>query len=429
VPLLDVAGAAPFAAIAALAVFTLDDGPVFELFARPGEHRDRRLYGLIGFALAAGALALLSATATMPVSVGVGAILLVAYGSLAATLARRYSGRPVAVAGAYAVGGALACAAGQVVAVSLDRGEVSGALPEVAFLAAAGGAFAALLRTLLFEADDPPVMLATGLWLWLLSVLTVDLTAEGVAVAVGVTVAVGYLSVALDTASVSGMLTGVTMGLVTIVLGGIGWFAVLIGFFGIGGLATKFRYERKLDQGVAQENEGARSTANVLANGAVGLVAVLAYAAADTGWYVESLGGPAAAGWRTLFAFAFLGSLATATSDTLASEVGGAYDNVRLVTTLRPVDPGTDGGITWQGELAGLFGAATVGGIALALFDAVGPAGAAVVVLAGFVGMTIDSVLGATVEGRLVGNGGVNLAATLAGALVAAAGTVPLGLV
>jgi uncharacterized protein (TIGR00297 family) len=275
------------------------------------------------------------------------------------------------------------------------------------------------------------VMVATGLWLWLLSALSTGLAVdgvEGVGVAIGLTVVVGYLSVALETASVSGMLTGASMSLVTIVLGGIEWFAVLIGFFGIGGLATKFRYEEKLDQGVAQENEGARSTANVLANAAVGLVAVLAYAAAGAGWGIDGVFGVGLPEWRTAFTFAFLGSLATATSDTLASEVGGAYEEARLVTTLERVEPGTDGGVTWQGELAGVAGAAVVGGIALVLFDSVDPLGGGLVVLAGFLGMTVDSVLGATVEGEFLGNGGVNLVATLAGALVAAGGVAVVGL-
>jgi uncharacterized protein (TIGR00297 family) len=428
VPLLEEAAAAPFAAIAVLAAFSLDDGPVFELFARPGERRDRRLYGLIGFALSASVLALLAATSAMPASVGVGAILLVGYGNLSAQAVRgRFSG-PAVGAAAYVLGGGAAAFLGQAAARRFDGQAVLAVAPELVFLAATGAVLGALLRTLLFESDDPHVMLSTGLWLWLASELVAGPTATTVALALALPVAFGYLSYALDTASVSGMLTGVWIGMVTVVLGGIGWFAVLIAFFGIGGLSTKFRYDRKLERGVAEDNEGARSTANVFANAAVGLVAVLGYAAVDTTWRLGEVVVPAAPVAPGVFVFAFAGSLATAMSDTLSSEIGGAYDDVRLITTLRPVEPGTDGGVTWQGELAGVAGAATVAGAAYLLFDAVGPAGLGVVALAGVVGMTVDSLLGATVEGRLVGNGAVNLAATLTGALVAAAAAVALGI-
>jgi len=55
--------------------------------------------------------------------------------------------------------------------------------------------------------------------------------------------------------------------------------------------------------------------------------------------------------------------------------------------------------------------------------------GAVVIGLGGAVGMTVDSVLGAAVEGRLLGNAGVNFTATLAGALAAAGIAVAAGLV
>ena len=58
----------------------------------------------------------------------------------------------------------------------------------------------------------------------------------------------------------------------------------------------------------------------------------------------------------------------------------------------------------------------TVAGIAFVAFEAVGPLGAACIVVASAVGMTVDSLLGATIEGRVTGNQGVNFLATLAAA-------------
>jgi uncharacterized protein (TIGR00297 family) len=213
------------------------------------------------------------------------------------------------------------------------------------------------------------------------------------------------------------MLTGVLLALLTIVLGGYPWFAVLISFFALGGLSTKFRYEQKRENGVAEANEGARGGGNVLGNAAVALVAVLAFAART---HLPVDGG--------VFLFAFAGSIATAMSDTLSSEIGGVFDEPRLITTLERVEPGTDGGVTWQGEVAGATGAVIVAIIAVALFDAVGVAGGVVVALSGVGGMTVDSVLGATVEGETVGNQTVNFLATFSGAVLGAVLALLVGL-
>jgi uncharacterized protein (TIGR00297 family) len=179
-------------------------------------------------------------------------------------------------------------------------------------------------------------------------------------------------------------------------------------FFAIGALSTKFRYDEKLARGVAEENEGARGTSNVFGNAAVALVSVVGFAASAH----VALDG-------TLFQFAFAGSMAAALSDTLSSEVGGLYDNPRLITTFERVEPGTDGGVTWQGELAGLVGAGVIAAVATVLMtDVTGLLGGVVVLLGGLAGMTVDSLLGATVEGSRVGNEAVNFAATLVGAVV-----------
>jgi hypothetical protein len=56
------------------------------------------------------------------------------------------------------------------------------------------------------------------------------------------------------------MLTGVLLSLLTVVLGGYGWFLILVVFFALGGLASKFRYEEKVSRGVAEDRGGARGS-------------------------------------------------------------------------------------------------------------------------------------------------------------------------
>src|SRR2546426_682559 len=127
---------------------------------------------------------------------------------------------------------------------------------------------------------------------------------------------------------------------------------------------------------------------------------------------------------------AFAGALAAAPADTWASEIGRhARTPPRLITNGRPVPAGTDGGITVLGTVGGIAGAGFIAGLAGLLPRAGGPgltqAGwfAASVAVAGIIGMLLDSVLGATVQGAVkwLDNDAVNLAATLSGASLAAA--------
>ncbi|ADD04809.1 DUF92 family protein [Natrialba magadii ATCC 43099] len=415
VPLAGLEVATALAAAVLLGAFLVTDGPLFELVAYPGDYEDRRLYGLITFVLAAVALGLVAVNSSMTLAVFVGTVLLVGYGNLAERLVRARSDSDVLAVTAFCLVATVAAALGQLVTLAAAAGEAAtvleSALPSVLFLAASGALLAALLRDVFLIYDDPVVMLSVGFLLWLLTELDPGLGTVDIIVALAITALLGYVSYALETASIAGMITGVLLGLLTIVLGGYAWFAVLIAFFGVGGLSTKFRYGRKEELGVAEDNNGARGSGNVLGNAAVAIAAVLGYAASSADLLPVTV---------DLFLFAFAGSVATAMSDTLSSEVGSVFETPRLITTLEPVEPGTDGGITWQGEVAGLTGAAIVGGLSYLLFPAVGAVGAAIIVAAGFVGMTVDSLLGATLEGTLLGNQGVNFLATLSGAIVCA---------
>jgi len=138
-----------------------------------------------------------------------------------------------------------------------------------------------------------------------------------------------------------------------------------------------------------------RNERQVLANGGVAALAALA------------------GSWA-----AFAGALAAATADTWATEIGRySRKPPRLITTGKPVAAGTDGGMTLVGTVGGIAGAAFMAALAF-LFE---PRVAVAVAVAGVFGMLLDSLLGATVQGavRWLDNDAVNLAATLAGAVVA----------
>jgi uncharacterized protein (TIGR00297 family) len=414
-PLLGRAAIVPFVLVA-LGALAITRGPVFELFARPADREAGRLRALFDFALAATVLGGLSVFGDLPVTVFAGSVLLVAIGNFGAEVVRVRSGL-APMLGFLAAGTAGAAVGIGGVAVLAGDDVAAGTL---LLLSLTGALVGSLVRSMLFPRDEPPVLLTVGLVLWFLAAVDAGADATAVAIAVGVMALFGIISYALDTASLEGMLAGVVLGLVTIVLGGYEWFALLLTFFGVGGLATKFRYETKLERGVAEENGGNRGGVNVLANSLVAVGAVCGLAALEAG-FVEA---PSA-----LVPFAFAGAVATALGDTLSSEIGGAFDGTRLITSFEEVPPGTDGAVTWQGTLAGVLGTVTIGVLAFVAFGEVAAVGAIVVAVGGAVGMTVDSILGAIAEGRVLGNAGVNFAATLAGALAAAGMAVAAGLV
>jgi len=120
---------------------------------------------------------------------------------------------------------------------------------------------------------------------------------------------------------------------------------------------------------------------------------------------------------------AFAGALAAATADTWATEIGRFSPTPpRLITNGARVPAGTDGGMTLLGTVGGIAGAGLIAGLSVGL----GPGGSGLglvvkVAVAGIIGMLLDSLLGATVQGKVrwVDNDVVNLAATLTGAACA----------
>lgn len=408
-PLLGRFAAAPFVVVAACA-YAVTGGPAFRLFAYPWDEKAERLWSLVGFALAATGLGLLVPAFGIDTGVFAAAILAVGYGDFGRRFVVEYRADAAAGSVGFVVTALVGALLGQIVVAAT-------ATPSMAFLAISAALLAGLLRESLTERDYPYVVLTVGLLCWLLTALAPAPSWTRVAVAVVLTVVFGGLSYGLGAASVTGMLTGVFLGVLAVVLGGYGWFVVLVTFFAVGGLASKYRYDEKADIGVAEGNNGARGSGNVLGNSLAALVALLGYAA-----------GPALPVPGSLFVLAFAGSVATALADTLSSEVGTLYGPPHLLTTFETVPPGTDGAVTWQGELAGIAGALVVAVLAVALLP-LSTVGAALVLAGGVVGMTVDSLAGATIEGGYVGNQTVNALATGCGGVASALLAIALGLV
>jgi uncharacterized protein (TIGR00297 family) len=183
--------------------------------------------------------------------------------------------------------------------------------------------------------------------------------------------------------------------------------------------ATRAGRHRKVLLGVAESQRG-RNAAQVIANlGIAGLIAITAFFSVFdslipvTGFH----------GWsRNLTPVLLAASLCEATADTVSSEIGQAFGGSPiLLTSLRPVSPGTDGAVSGIGTIAGMLSAGFVALIAMAsMFMTL--RGTVFALLGGIAGLLFDSLLGATLERRgWLGNNLVNFTSTAFAALVALA--------
>ncbi len=199
-----------------------------------------------------------------------------------------------------------------------------------------------------------------------------------------------YLRKALD---LFGSIFMIIMGIIIIFSAGVNWLILIFIFLLLGLLFTKYKHQYKKEIGVY---EGTRTLKNVISNG------IVAFIMAAFGNYAG-----------------FIGSIATATADTLASEVG-VVQQPRLITTLKKVPPGTDGGISVLGTAAGIIGAGIIGVSAYLLGIYPNPyITLKIAIIAGTAGCFIDSILGAVLERRnYLSNEYVNLIATITGAFL-----------
>jgi uncharacterized protein (TIGR00297 family) len=102
-----------------------------------------------------------------------------------------------------------------------------------------------------------------------------------------------------------------------------------------------------------------------------------------------------------VFWLGYVASLATKLADTFASEIGKAYGKTTfLITTLARVAPGTEGAISLEGSAASVLGGflLSVAGYGLGFLTS-WPA-VALSTVAAFVATNIESLLGATVQGK-----------------------------
>ncbi len=215
-----------------------------------------------------------------------------------------------------------------------------------------------------------------------------------------VTTAFGVFGLLSRGVTLTGAAAGTIVAFLIYVAIGLGGFVTLFGVFAITWLTTRIGYRQKRQLGLAEDKSG-RNAGQVFANvGAAALFALLALRFGE------------------LFVIAAVAALAEAAADTSSSEIGEfASRRAWLITSLRPVAPGTNGAVSLPGTLAALFAALLIAFVAHAahITDAW-----ITIAIAGFLGSVLDSLLGATVErAGFIGNNTVNATCTFMAGIIA----------
>ena len=113
-------------------------------------------------------------------------------------------------------------------------------------------------------------------------------------------------------------------------------------YFIVGSAVTYIGISKKEKAGIAEKRSGVRGPENVWGSGLTALICAVGTLSSNP-FYTK------------LFILGYVASISTKLSDTVASELGKVYGkNTFLITTLKPVSPGTEGAISFEGTVAGL---------------------------------------------------------------------------
>lgn len=156
-------------------------------------------------------------------------------------------------------------------------------------------------------------------------------------------------------------------------------------FFASSSIWSKFKKKQKEKLGDILEKGERRDYIQVLANGSVAsMSALLFYLTNDEIWMLG-----------------FFVSIAAANSDTWASEIGVLSKGKPFyLLTLQRVERGTSGAVSLLGFLASLAGASIIAVSVAVLFPIPSFSYLFIIILLGFLGSLVDTLLGATLQAR-----------------------------
>jgi uncharacterized protein (TIGR00297 family) len=201
---------------------------------------------------------------------------------------------------------------------------------------------------------------------------------------------VGLIAYRRQSLTRSGVAGAIISGTTTVGLGGWSWGLSLIFFFVSSSFFSHLRSREKEHIAADKFSKGSqRDIAQAAANGGLATLIAACYGFTSS----QSL--------REILRSAYTGVLATANADTWATELGVlSTQRPRLITTGKPVTPGTSGGITPLGTGVGALGALSLG-LFFWLLSRCSKSLATLPIsalMSGVIGSASDSLLGATVQ-------------------------------
>lgn len=198
-------------------------------------------------------------------------------------------------------------------------------------------------------------------------------------------IVLAYSAYRAKSLSVSGTFGAIFMGSIIFSIGGLFWMIPMAVFFVLSSLLSKIGKSRKSQASLMAEKHDVRDIYQVYANAGVGFICAIIF------YFTQN----------DIFYFTYLASLAAATADTWATEFGTLLGkHPRKITNFKKCLPGESGGITIPGSIASLMGAASIGLSGYFLSEKIGLIVLILIILAGFFGSLMDSLLGATIQAQ-----------------------------
>lgn len=181
----------------------------------------------------------------------------------------------------------------------------------------------------------------------------------------------------------SGSIATFVLAFVMYGFGGWQWTVPIFTFFLFSSLLSNYGKNRKARFDLVFEKSSRRDAGQVLANGGIaGVLVLFSHLFPEYEFYPL-----------------YLGAIAAVTADTWGTEIGVlTQGNTVFVLSLRPVPPGTSGGVSSAGFLGGATGALVIAFSGYHWFSDLRTLFA--VIVAGVIGSLADSILGATVQAQ-----------------------------
>lgn len=191
-----------------------------------------------------------------------------------------------------------------------------------------------------------------------------------------------------------GLALAIIFGAAVLLLGGPPYLAMMLFFLFLAIVVTRYGYYEKKEIGIYEHD---RSWENVLSNGLVPAIC--------------------AALSPSIGPLPYAASIAAATSDKFASELGVLSGDPISLDGFRRVKPGTSGAVSSLGFVMSLCGAALIGISAIFLFG-IPPSVALLVAFAGFAGSIADTLFGILEERGIGTKGTTNIICAAVGAAI-----------